>query len=126
MKYVKPTLHTLDLSDWSYPRLHVHVGLDDYGNLDREEQVSVYFDRPFAGRITNHYVFQEQTFRVDVNEIREAIKEFNSDLKENWDKVIYDLLAKEESNTLDIIASRKESLKVLRKTMKKFSKEKDK
>lgn len=126
MKYVKPSLHLLNLSDWTYPSLHVHVGLDDNGNLDREEIVSVFFQQPFAGRSTSHYVFQEQTFRVNVEDIRSEVSKFNSNLKENWDTVIFDLLTKAESDTLDQIASRKESLKAIRKTKKKFSKEKDK
>lgn len=126
MKYVKPSLHLLNLAEFDYAPLHVHVGLDDNGNMDREEIVSVFFQKPFAGRSTSHYVFQEQTFLVDVKDIRAEVKEFNNNLKENWDSVIFDLLSKQEAATIREIASRKESLKVIRKTMKKFSKEKDK
>lgn len=123
MKYVKPSLHLLNLAEFDYPPLHVHVGLDDYGNLDREEIVSVFFQKPFAGRSTSHYVFQQQTFLVDVRDIRAEVKEFNNDLKSNWDKVILGLLEQQEARLIDQIASGKDSLKSIRKTMKKFGKD---
>jgi hypothetical protein len=123
VKYVKPSLHLLNLDEFDYPRLHVYVGMRDYGNLDRQEEVSVFFSKPFAGRMSDHYVYQSETYGVDVDEIRAEIKEFNSNLKENWDKVILGLLTKQESDLIDQIASRKNSLKIVRKTMKKFGKD---
>lgn len=123
MKYVKPSLHLLNLEEFEYAPLIVRVGLDDYGNLDREEIVSVFFQKPFAGLTSSHYVFQKQAFLVDVEDIRSEVKKFNNDLKSNWDKVILGLLEKQEADLIDQIASRKDSLKSVRKTMKKFGKD---
>lgn len=121
MKYVKPSLHLLKLDDFDYPPLHFHVGIETYGGLDREERVTVYFNEKFAGRLTNHHVYSEQTFLVNVAEIRAEVKEFNSDLKANWNKVILGLLHKQQLDLADQLASRLESLKSVRKQIEKFS-----
>lgn len=121
MKYVKPSLHLLNLDEFDYPPLHVHVGIETYGGLDREERVTVYFDKKFAGRYTMHHVFSEQTFLVDVAEIRAEVKEFNSDITGNWNKIILGLLHKQELDLADQLASRIESLKSVRKQIEQFS-----
>lgn len=123
MKYVKPRLHLLRLDDFNYPELHYIKHTEDYGNLDREELVSVFFRGPFAGRMSDHNVFQSSAYDVDFQDVRKHIDEFNRDLKGNWDKVILGLLEKQEVDLIDQISSRKESLKSVRKTMKKFGKD---
>lgn len=119
--YCQPSLHLLRLDEFDYPKLHFWTGEESYGNLDSQEEVKLFFSQMFAGRMTDHYVFHGYPYNENLDEIRKFVRWFNSNLKENWDNVIFDLLSKQEAATIREIASRKDSLKTVRRTMKKFS-----
>lgn len=121
MKYVKPSLHLLNLEEFDYPELIAYKYTEDYG-FDRVEYASVFFNKKFAGRMSNHFVFQEHADKVDFLDVQAKIREFNQDLKSNWDEVLLGLLEDQEARIIDQIASLKDSLNSTRKTMKKFRK----